>query len=60
MKEEYVKTLKEKLGKIKTIENEKQMINIIVQDISHYLHRTDNHKYATVQYLVRISLIFKG
>jgi len=60
MKDKFIKQLEDKLKKIKTTDREKDIINVIVQDMYHYLNRNDHCEYATVQHLVGMSLIFKG
>ena len=60
IKDEFIKQLEDKLKKIKTTDREKDIINVIVQDMYYYLNKNDYHEYTIVQHLVGMSLIFKG
>ena len=59
MKNEYLKELKSKMDEITKKEYEKEVVELIITDISAYLNEEETD-FKTTQHLIGMDLLFKG
>ena len=59
MKNEYLKELKSKMDKIAKKEHEKELVELIITDISAYVHEEETD-FETTQHLIGMDLLFRG